>query len=286
MFQKITLGLIQMRCDAPPSDNIVRALKKAEDCAKRGAQIIILPELFLSHYFCQGPKDDAYFDLAETIPGPTTEAFSSLAKKYKAVVILSLFEKTKQGKFFNTIAVVGTQGEIIGTYHKMHIPSLPADYYAETYYFEKGDEGFKVFKTPYGNIGTLICYDQWFPEAARIAASKGADILVYPTAIGWPVGNPAWKKKAEHEAWQITQRSHGIDNNVFVAAVNRIGREQDIKFWGTSFVSSPYGQVLAKATTSREQNVLVKIDYSVTKEMRTEWPFLDERRVKVENCKD
>lgn len=281
---KTTIGLVQMNCLGTVEENLEKALKKTEECAKAGAQIIVLPELFLSHYFCQGPKDDKYFDLAESIPGPTSEAFGKIAKKYQAVILVSLFEKTQKGKFFNSIAVVGTKGEIIGVYHKMHIPSLPPGLYSEDYYFSKGDEGFKVFDTPYGKITPLICYDQWFPEGPRIAASKGAQILIYPTAIGWPQMDRKWKNEAEHEAWQITQRSHGIDNNVFVAAVNRIGLEADLKFWGTSFISDPYGRMLAKASSDTEENIVFQIDLDLIEEMRTEWPFLDERRVKVENA--
>lgn len=279
---QVMLGLVQMDPSDDPQDNLDRALEKTRDAAQKGANIICLPELFLSPYFCQGPKDPKNFSLAETIPGPTTDAFAKIAKEYKAVILCSLFEKTPDNKHFNSLVVIGTEGEIIGIYHKMHIPSLPVDYYAEDYYFEKGDGGFPVFNTPYGTIGTLVCYDQWFPEGARIAASKGAQILFYPTAIGWPQGNPQWKKDAEHEAWQITQRSHGIDNNIFIAAANRIGVEGDIRFWGTSFVSDPYGRVLAKASTDTEETLILPIDYGITASMREEWPFLDERRIKIE----
>lgn len=282
MPKVVTLGLVQMHCSKNPKENLAKALEKAEQCASSGAQIIILPELFLSQYFCQG-KDDKNFNLAETIPGPTTEVFGKLAKKTKTVIVCSLFEKTSKGKYYNTIAVVGMDGKVLGTYRKMHIPSLPPEYYAEDYYFERGSE-VQVFETPYGKIAPLICYDQWFPEAARLAAVKGAQILIYPTAIGWPMNNPEWKKSAEHEAWQITQRSHGIDNNLFVAAVNRVGKEAELKFWGTSFVSDPYGRVLAKASTDAEENIIVSCELNVTNEMRKEWPFLEERQFKVENC--
>lgn len=284
MSKQVTLGLVQMACSDDYQDNLSRAVTKAEECAKKGAQIICLPELFLSPYFCQGPKDKKYFALAEAVPGPATAALGAVAKKYKVVILCSLFEETTSGQYFNSLVVIGTKGEIIGTYHKMHIPSLPVDYYAENYYFEKGDGGFPVFKTPFTTVGTLICYDQWFPEGARIAASKGAQILFYPTAIGWPESNPDWKKEAEHEAWQITQRSHGIDNNIFVAAINRIGLEEELRFWGTSFVSDPYGRVLAKASTDKEEIMIVPIDLEVTEKMREEWPFLEERRIKAEDA--
>ncbi len=280
----VTLGLIQMQCSAYPKENLKKGLKKTEECIKKGAQIVVLPELFLSEYFCQGPKDEKNFKYAELVPGPTTEAFSELAKKNKAVILVSLFEKTKAGKFFNSAAVIGVDGKVMGAYHKMHIPSLPPGLYSEDYYFARGDEGFKVFDTPYGKISPLICYDQWFPECARIAASKGAQILLYPTAIGWPQIDRKWKNEAEHEAWQITQRSHSIDNNVFVAAVNRVGLEGELKFWGTSFVSDPFGRVVVKASTDKEENIITTIDLDLIKEMRTEWPFLDERQVRCENA--
>src|SRR3989338_2159180 len=277
-----TIGLIQTKVENNIALNIKKTVKLIEKAAKRGAQIICLPELFLLPYFCQGPKDKKFFELAETVPGPTTLAFAKLAKQYRLVILYSIFEKTTDKKYFNSLVVIGTKGEIMGIYHKMHIPTLPLEYYSENYYFEKGDKGFKVFKTPYGNIGTLICYDQWFTEAARIAASKGAQIIFYPTAIGWPEGNPKWKKQAEHEAWQITQRSHGIDNNIFIAAVNRIGLEKDIRFWGSSFVSDPYGRLLGSASTNKEEILIVPVDLGITKEMRKEWPFLDERQIKLE----
>ena len=280
----VTVGLIQMKISNSASVNLERAEGFIKQAAEKGAQIICLPELFLSPYFCQGPKDKKNFVLAEPIPGPTTKALSKLAKEYNVVIICSIFEKTKDKKYYNSVAVVGAKGEIIGTYRKMHIPSLPIDYYSENYYFKKGETNFKVFKTEYGTIGTLICYDQWFPEAARLAAAKGAQIIFYPTAIGWPEGNSQWKKKAEHEAWQTTQRSHGIDNNIFIATTNRIGLEGDIKFWGSSFASDPYGRLLSEASSDKEEILIVPVDFSVTEEMRKEWPFLKERRIKVENA--
>lgn len=279
----VTIGLVQTSVGPDMTKNFSKTVKLVERAAKKGAQIICLQELFLSPYFCQGPKNKKNFALAETIPGPTTDVLSKLAKKYRVVILCSIFEKTKDRKYFNSLVVIGTKGQIIGIYHKIHIPSLPVDYYSENYYFEKGKSDFSVFKTEYATIGTLICYDQWFPEAARKAAVKGAQILFYPTAIGWPENNPKWKKQAEHEAWQITQRSHGIDNNIFIVAVNRIGLEKDIRFWGSSFVSDPYGRILAQASTSKEEILIVTVDLSLTKKMREEWPFLKERRIKVEN---
>ncbi|MBI5412008.1 carbon-nitrogen hydrolase [Candidatus Peregrinibacteria bacterium] len=277
----VRLGLVQMKMDQAPQKNLQKALKSIQELAKKGAQIIVLPELFLSPYFCQ-EKNPKTFELAETIPGPTTEALMKVAGETKTVLVVSLFEKTVQKKYFNSIAMIGPDGKLLGTYHKMHIPSLPPDLYAENYYFEKGDEGFKVFDTPYGRIAPMICYDQWFPEGARVAAAKGAQILVYPTAIGWPLMDRAELNTAEHDAWQIIQRSHSIANNVFVTAVNRIGIEGNLNFWGTSFISDPYGRVLAKASTDREENIIVPLDLSVIDSMRAEWPFLDERRIRIE----
>lgn len=282
MKKIVKIGLIQMACNKNAAANLKKAIAGIEDAAKRGAQIICLPELFLTPYFCQGPKDDRYFDWAESVPGPTTEALAKIAQKTKTVIVCPLFEKTASGKFFNSVAMLNADGKLLGTYRKMHIPSLPPDFYAEDYYFEKGDEGFKVFDTAYAKIGPMICYDQWFPEGARIAAAKGAQILFYPTAIGWPANQPPEKSAAEHEAWQITQRSHGIDNNIFVCAVNRVGREGDLKFWGTSFASDTYGRVLAKASVDREENLVASCDLAMIEKMREEWPFLEERRIKIE----
>ncbi len=280
----ITLGLIQTQVGPDVAKNLTHTTGLIIKAAKQGAQIVCLPELFLSPYFCQGPKNKQFFNLAETIPGPTTEVLGKIAKQYRLVIICSLYEKTQKKEYYNSVAVIGTQGEIIGTYRKMHIPTLPVGYYSENYYFKKGQEGFKIFKTPYGTIGTLICYDQWFPEGARILATQGAQIIFYPTAIGWPTDNPKWKKQAEHQAWQITQRSHGIDNNIFIASVNRIGREKDIRFWGSSFVSDPFGRIICQAPVDKEELLIADIDYSVTDNMREEWPFLQERRIKTENA--
>lgn len=289
-MREVTIGLIQMSCSKKQKDNLEKVIKGIEDCATKGAQIIATSELFLSKYFCQG-KDDKNFALAETIPGPTTEILGKIAKEKKLVLVVSLYEKTTENKYFNTTVILGTKGEILGKYHKMHIPSLPPDLYAEDYYFSKGDRGFPVFKTPYGKISAPICYDQWFPEAARISAVKGAEVIFYPTAIGWPDGprkdGPS-VNQAEHEAWQIMQRSHSIANNVFVAAINRTGKEGNLNFWGTSFVSDPYGRVITKASTDKEENLVIKIDLDLIKEMRKEWPFLEERRIfceKLENQK-
>lgn len=271
-----------MRCSENSVKNLAHAIEEIKKTADSGAQIVCLPEFFLSKYFCQGPKDDKNFKLAEPIPGPTTEVLGKLALQYKIVILCSLFEQADRGKYFNSIAVIDTQGKIAGVYHKMHIPSIPSGLYSEDYYFHKGDKGVIVVDTPYGKIAPLICYDQWFPELARIAAVKGAQIIFYPTAIGWPHDNPKWKRQAEHEAWQIIQRSHAIANNVFVAAVNRIGVEGDLKFWGTSFVSDPYGRVITMAATDKEENVVVECDLTLIDKMRKDWPFLKERRIMCE----
>lgn len=278
------LGLIQMSMSAQRDENLAYALEHTRSLAMQGAQIICLPELFLDPYFCQ-EKDTKQFSLAESIPGDTTEVFSNLANETKTVILLPLFEKTSDGKYYNSIAVIGPSGTILGVYHKMHIPSLPPDLYAENYYFQKGDKGFVVIDTPYAKIAPMICYDQWFPEGARIAAVHGAQLLFYPTAIGWPTGPRAQAEKldrAEHEAWQVIQRSHAIANNVFVAAVNRIGREANLQFWGTSFVSDPYGSVIAKASTDAPEDMIVQCDLAIIDQMRTDWPFLDERRIRCE----
>ncbi len=305
-MREITLGLVQMKCAGTHQENLDKAIKGIEDCANRGAQIIALPELFLSPYFCQG-KDHKNFELAETIPGPTSETFGALAAKLKITLIVSIFEKaeisTNQNNpaisqtsrnsksnyiFFNTTICLGPDlptgqagGKILGKYRKIHIPSEPPDLYAEDFYFESGDLGFPVFDTPLAKVSALICYDQWFPEAARIVASKGAEIIFYPTAIGWDPRLSEDINKAELEAWQTIQKSHSIANNIFVAAINRTGKEGELNFWGNSFVSDPYGRLLAKASTDREENLVVKCDLDTIAEMRKEWPFLDERRVKL-----
>ncbi|MEW6610309.1 MAG: carbon-nitrogen hydrolase [Patescibacteria group bacterium] len=284
--QKTIIGLVQMRCTRNKEVNLKRAIRSIERTANSGARIVCLPELFLSRYFCQGPRDKNNFKLAETIPGPTTKVLGGIARWHKIVIICSLFEKVNQKKYFNSVAVIGTGGKVIGPYRKIHIPSIPPGLYSEDYYFQRGDKGCIVVDTPYGKIAPLICYDQWFPEAARIVVAKGAQIIFYPTAIGWPHNNPKWKKKAEHEAWQVIQRGHAIANNVFVAAVNRVGIEKNLQFWGTSFVSDPYGRMLVKASSEREENLVIECDLSIIEKMRKDWPFLDERRIRYKEIVD
>lgn len=277
--KKITIGLIQMKCGRVPQENLVKAELRITHAVKRGAQIVCLPELFLTEYFCQG-KNKKFFDFAEAVPGPTTSTLGHLAGRLNITIVASLFEKAG-GKFFNTAAIIGPNGKVLGKYRKVHIPSLPTGLYDEGYYFESGNSGFPAFKTPHAKISALVCYDQWFPEAARVSAANGAQIIFYPTAIGWPAGQRATLNKAEHEAWQITQRSHGIDNNIFVAAVNRVGREGKLNFWGTSFISDPYGRIIAKASSDREENLVVECDLNLIAEMRKDWRFLDERKIKL-----
>jgi len=278
------VGLIQMHCTHDQKDNVRQAIKAIREVAAQGAQIVCLPELFTSPYFCQ-TRDDRFFSLAESIPGPTTEMFSLLAKELKIVLILSLFEKGPKGNYYNTTAVVDPAGNLLGTYRKMHIPHDPSNGYDETYYFTPGDLGFQSFQTPFGKIAPMVCWDQWYPEGARINAAQGAQILFYPTAIGWPIDSMSARVEvnaAEHAAWQIIQQSHSIANNVFVVAVNRVGPQDGIHFWGTSFVSDPYGRILAKGGTERPENFVVECDLSLIDSMRKEWPFLECRRVHVE----
>lgn len=275
------IGLVQMHCTKNPQDNLQKAMASITELAEKGAQIICLSELFNSLYFCQ-TRDDAYFDLAETIPGPTTDKLGALAKKFNVVILASLFENAGNGQYFNTVAVLDGEGKIAGKYRKMHIPDDPANGYDEAYYFGQGDLGFRVFDTPHAKIAPMVCWDQWFPEGARLCAVQGAKILFYPTAIGWPLVDREELNRAEHEAWQIIQRSHAIANNVFVVAVNRVGLQDRLNFWGTSFVADPYGRVIAKASSDKEENLLVTCDLNIIDEMRKDWPFLDYRRVRCE----
>lgn len=279
-MREITLGLIQAKIGKSREENLNKTIKAIEDCADKGAQIIAVSELFLSPYFCQG-KDPKKFELTETIPGPSSDTLSKIAAEKKITLIVSLFEKTGDvsPRFFNSTIAIGPDGKIIGKYRKIHIPSEPPDLYAEDFYFESGDLGFPVFETPLAKVSALICYDQWFPEAARACAAKGAEIIFYPTAIGWDPRLPEDINKAELEAWQTIQRSHSIANNIFVAAINRSGKEGNLDFWGNSFVSDPYGRILAKAGTDTEENLIVKCDLDLITYMRKEWPFLEERKI-------
>jgi N-carbamoylputrescine amidase len=278
--QVVKLGLLQTACSANPDANLRKTLRLAEGAARRGAQILCTQELFRSQYFCQS-EDHKNFALAETIPGPSTEAFCRLAKKFRVVIIASLFERRAAGVYHNTAAIIDADGSLLGVYRKMHIPDDPL--YYEKFYFTPGDTGFRAWPTRYGKIGVLVCWDQWYPEAARLTALQGAHILFYPTAIGW---HPAEKKKLgaqQHDAWETIQRSHAIANGCYVAAVNRVGHEKltgdGIEFWGQSFVAGPSGQILARASAHREEMLIVPVNLSEVDATRTHWPFLRDRRI-------
>lgn len=280
MEKIVKIGLIQMHCSSQPENNLAQAEKRISKLAKRGAQIICLPELFLTEYFCH-TRSKKYFDFAESVPGPSTHALGKIAKKYKVILNTSIFERDKRGKFFNTAIVIDEKGRLAGRYRKIHIPDDPQNHYDEAFYFEKGDLDFKCIKTRHAAIGAFICFDQWFPEAARVAAMAGAQILFYPTAIGWPVsGRRKEFDEAEYEAWQIIQRSHAIANNIFVVAVNRVGCEHKHRFWGSSFVADPYGRIIAQASNDREEDLVAECDLALIKRMRRDWPFLEVRRIK------
>jgi N-carbamoylputrescine amidase len=280
--KKFTVALIQMACGADPDDNLESAVAKIECAAEKKAQVICLPELFRSEYFCQ-TEETSFFDLAEPIPGPATEVIGGVARKHGIVVIAPLFERRAPGIYHNSAAVIDADGRMAGLYRKMHIPDDPA--YYEKFYFTPGDLGFPAFATRYGRIGALICWDQWYPEGARLAALQGAAILFYPTAIGW---HPREKEKhgqAQWEAWRTVQRGHAIANGVYVAAVNRIGHERPagggagIEFWGSSFIADPQGVLLAEASPDREEILLAEVDLDHLEEVRRNWPFLRDRRI-------
>lgn len=277
-----TAGLLQLGFSADVDDNLKKAVSWVDKAAKKGAQVICLPELFRSQYFCQ-KEDVSVFELAETIPGPSTEAMKKAARKNKVVIIVPIFEKRAPGLYHNTAVIINSDGKIAGIYRKMHIPDDPAFY--EKFYFTPGDLGFKSFETKYGNIGTLICWDQWYPEGARLTALQGASILFYPTAIGWHPHEKEKYGKAQFESWQTVQRGHAIANGVYVAAVNRIGHEitvpgtPGLEFWGSSFICDPQGVVLAEGSADKEEVVLAKIDLDQLEDIRRNWPFLRDRRI-------
>ncbi|HEY1172102.1 MAG TPA: carbon-nitrogen hydrolase [Verrucomicrobiae bacterium] len=277
----VKLGLVQTSCVADPATNLKKTLAAVEKAAKAGAQIICTQELFRSYYFCQN-EDHANFKLAESIPGPSTDAFQKLAKKYKVVIIASLFEKRASGLYHNTAAIIDADGSFLGIYRKMHIPDDPMFY--EKFYFTPGDLGFKAWQTKYAKIGVLICWDQWYPEGARLTAMQGAEILFYPTAIGWHPSEKAEYGVRQHGAWELIQRSHAVANGCYVASVNRIGLEQPIggdglEFWGQSFVAGTSGEILSKASVDKEENLIVPVDLSKVDVTRTHWPFLRDRRI-------
>lgn len=267
-----------MSCSANKQENLDKAIAKIREAAAKGAQIICLQELFTSLYFCD-VEDYDNFQLAEPIPGPSTEALSKVAAELKVVIIASLFEKRAQGIYHNTTAVLDADGSYLGKYRKMHIPDDPA--YYEKFYFTPGDLGYKIFNTAYAKIGVLICWDQWYPEAARITALMGAEILFFPTAIGWHHLQDDITNSEQYNAWQTIQRSHAVANGVHVVSVNRVGLEQDgqMKFWGGSFVSNPFGNLLYKASHDEEEVAVIEIDTAKTDSYRTHWPFLRDRRI-------
>ena len=270
-----------MRCGPKPENNFARAIDFIRDAAKSGAQIVCLPELFRSQYFCQTENHDN-FSLAETIPGPSTDALTTLARELGIVIVASLFEKRSAGLYHNTAVIIDADGELLGKYRKMHIPEDPL--YHEKFYFAPGDLGFLSWKTARGNLGVCVCWDQWYPEAARLTALRGAEIIFYPTAIGW---HPKEKKefgKTQHSSWETIQRSHAIANGCYVAVPNRVGHEapaggDGIEFWGQSFVCGPDGEIIAKGSVDREEIVAAEIDWKRVNEYRTHWPFLRDRRV-------
>ncbi len=275
---KVKIGLVQMSCVKEAQPNLQKAIAGIKDAASKGAQIVCLQELFTSLYFCD-VEDYENFKLAEKIPGPTTDVLGELAEELKVVIVASLFEKRAQGIYHNTTAVIDADGKYLGKYRKMHIPDDPAFY--EKFYFTPGDLGYKVFETKYAKLGVLICWDQWYPEAARITALMGAEILFYPTAIGWATSQDNDTNTEQYNAWQTIQRSHAVANGVHVVSVNRVGFEQDekMKFWGGSFVSNPFGKLLYLASHDKEENAVVEIDTQKTDFYRTHWPFMRDRRI-------
>jgi N-carbamoylputrescine amidase len=271
-----TLALVQMSCAADKSANVAKALTRVGEAAAAGANVVCLQELFASQYFCQS-EDHRQFELAEPIPGPTTEALAAAAKQHCVVIVASLFERRAPGLYHNTAVVFDADGSVAGVYRKMHIPDDPL--YYEKFYFTPGDLGFRSMDTQAGKLGACVCWDQWYPEAARLTALAGAQVIFYPTAIGWLLDEKEEYGASQHSAWETMMRSHAIANGVFVAAVNRVGREGGIEFWGASFVADPNGNVLARASHDKEETLLVECDVSRIDVVRTHWPFLRDRRI-------
>ena len=276
----VSIGLIQTASSPDPAANLERTLAAADQAARAGAQIICTQELFRSQYFCQSENHQC-FHLAESIPGPTTEALQKLAQERQVVIVAGLFEKRAAGVYHNTAVVVDANGSYLGAYRKMHIPDDPL--YYEKFYFTPGDLGFRAWQTRYARIGVLICWDQWYPEAARLTALHGAEIILYPTAIGWHPREKAKLGAQQHAAWETVQRSHAIANGCYVAAVNRVGHEKlagaGIEFWGQSFVAGPAGEILAKASAMKDETLVVPLDLDQVDTVRTYWPFLRDRRI-------
>jgi len=275
-LNRVTVGLVQMSAGDNLDANLAKAVARIEAAAKKGARIICLQELFRSRYFCQSENQEN-FKLAETVPGPTTETLGELARENEIVIVASLFEKRSAGVYHNTAVVIDADGRIAGKYRKMHIPDDPL--YYEKFYFTPGDLGFPSFDTRYARVAALVCWDQWFPEGARLAALGGAEILFYPTAIGWIPNEPRAAAQNQRAAWQLIQQSHAVANGVFVASVNRVGREGKIKFWGQSFVAGPFGEIIARAGGDREEILLARCDLGKIEQTRQSWPFLRDRRI-------
>jgi N-carbamoylputrescine amidase len=275
-MSNVKVGLVQMTCTADKEQNLQKATGKVREAAAQGAQIVCLQELFTSLYFCD-EEDYDNFKLAEAIPGPSSDALAVLAGELNVVIIASLFEKRAKGVYHNTTAVLDADGTYLGKYRKMHIPDDPGFY--EKFYFTPGDLGYKVFKTKYATIGVLICWDQWYPEAARITALMGAEILFYPTAIGWATSQDEDTNTEQYNAWQTIQRSHAVANGVHVISVNRTGQEGELKFWGGSFVANPFGRVLYQASHHDEEIIVQDLDLDKSDYYRSHWPFLRDRRI-------
>jgi N-carbamoylputrescine amidase len=277
---KFTVGLIQMRCSTDRKANLDLAIERIREAAKRGAQIISMQELFLSQYFCR-VEDADLFDLAEPIPGPTTEALSKIARELKVALVASIFERRAAGIYHNSAAVLDADGAHLGTYRKMHIPDDPS--YYEKFYFTPGDLGFPTFQTKYGRIAIQICWDQWYPEGARLASLHGANVIFYPTSIGWHPKEKAEFGAAQLDAWRTIQRSHAIANGVYVAVANRVGLEgpadSGLEFWGNSFIAAPFGEVLAEASTDKDEILVMECDPRRVEDTRRGWPFLRDRRI-------
>jgi N-carbamoylputrescine amidase len=280
LADSFTLGLVQMRCEADPDVNLDKAVNAVHRAAENGAEIVCLQELFRTPYFCQVQSPEL-FDLAEPIPGPTTERLAEAARDTETVVVGSVFESRAPGVCHNSAVVFDADGHRLGVYRKMHIPDDPL--FFEKYYFTPGDHGFRTFDTRYGRIGVLVCWDQWFPEAARLTALQGAEVLLYPTAIGWHPGEKKEHGEAQREAWETVQRAHAIANGVFVAAVNRVGHEKlagdGLEFWGSSFVCDPFGVVLGQTSTDKEEVLVVPCERPRLRDVRRNWPFFRDRRI-------
>lgn len=275
-MSKVQVGIVQMSCTANKHENLQKAIVKVKEAAAKGAQIVCLQELFTSLYFCD-VEDHDNFQLAEAIPGPSTDELSKVAADLGVVIIASLFEKRAQGLYHNTTAVIDADGSYLGKYRKMHIPDDPGFY--EKFYFTPGDLGYKVFKTKFATIGVLICWDQWYPEAARITALMGAEILFYPTAIGWATTQDEATNVEQYNAWQTIQRSHAVANGVHVVSVNRVGEEAGVQFWGGSFFANPFGTVIYQTSHNNEEVIVQELDLNKTDYYRTHWPFLRDRRI-------